>query len=192
MQASNVGNYVVQTSNPICSDSRSNRVTWQGVPCGPGNALIQWNAMSPTGCTAYSRSSLNQKMQSDWLGKCGVPPLLISGMPTRICGRVPPGGSPGTPTNPPASPPPAPTPTPPSGGVAGPLPAAALRSGERLDNWGMAKVGAYDSSKGTTVDPSARIAATGAKIAVIDTGNPTAAVCFYSLACLVDYTHSWL
>lgn len=159
----------------MCSDPRSNQVLFQGVPCGPNNALTQWNVMSPTGCTAYSRSSVNEKVASDWLGKCGVPPLLVTGMPTRICGRLPPGSAPAPPppaTNPPPRPPSTPAPNPPPSGSPGRLPSAPLAGGERLDNWGMSKIGAYDRSAKSVLDARSAIASTGIKVAVIDTGKP--------------------
>ncbi|KAF6256959.1 peptidase S8/S53 domain-containing protein [Scenedesmus sp. NREL 46B-D3] len=173
VDASRVASYTVQTSQPLCSDARSTRVTFQGVPCGPNNALVQWNTMSPVGCSSYARARLDVKQQADWLGQCGVPPFQITGMPTRICGRVPGGGS--TPTPPPANPPAAnpppanPPPANPPGDSTGKLPTTPLMSGESTANWGMATIGALDASR-NVIDPRAAIAATGFKVVVIDTG----------------------
>jgi hypothetical protein len=72
------------------------------VPCGPNNALIQWNKLTPgSQCQAVDRTSTaaDLKRQADWLGQCGVPPHHIQGMPTSICGRSSASG--GTPAAPP-------------------------------------------------------------------------------------------
>lgn len=171
VDAGSVPSYTVQTSRALCSAPSSTRVTFNGVPCGPNNALVQWNTMAPTGCTSYTRSTLDVKQQADWLGQCGVPPFQIMGMPTRVCGRFPGGSNPQPPANPPpANPPPAnPPPANPPGGGTGKLPSTPLMSGESTGNWGMATVGALDGSR-NVVDPRAAIAATGFKVVVVDTG----------------------
>mgnify|MGYP001807675721 CR=1 FL=1 len=42
--------------------------------------------MSAPACgTTLARESLDPKQQADWVGQCGVPPMQISGLPTKIC-----------------------------------------------------------------------------------------------------------
>ncbi|KAF8072366.1 hypothetical protein HT031_000025 [Scenedesmus sp. PABB004] len=160
--------------------------TYRGAPCGPRGALVQWDSLSAAGCHAVHRAAVDAKSQSDWIGECGVPPLQVAGVPTRVCGRVPAeGDAPAAP----APPPPEASPAPPGdgGGDGGdgegdgegednappplgdvtPLPREALESGEK-PNWGVARVGA--SLGGTVVDAAAAAAATGFKVAVLDTG----------------------
>lgn len=126
--------------------------------------------MVPSGCQTYSRTSLDAKQQVDWVGQCGVPPFLITGLPTRVCNRLP-GSS---------------TPPPPPGGdnggsgggggkptdpitPGGSLPEEALAAGESTQNWGLARIGSLSASR-TVVDADAAVAKSGFKVVVIDTG----------------------
>ncbi len=131
-----------------------------------------------TSCRSVRRDTLDAKQAADWLGQCGVPPFQLSGLPTRVCGRLPGGGSPPglppppppPPTPPPSgpSPPPGPAPPPPPG--SGRLPRVQLASGETRNNWGLARVGALDTATNTVLDPRAALTSSRMLVAVIDTG----------------------
>eukprot|EP00775_Hariotina_reticulata_P000575 gene575-854_t len=159
----------------------STSVRYEGVSCGPNNALIQWNKLKPgSRCQAVDRAATARdlKKQADWLGQCGVPPYQIKGIPTRVCGRVPTEGSNGTtpPPNPPpgggngTTPPPNPPPAPSNGSAQ--LPIVPVLPGEASATtlWGMSRIGTYNATGNTVVDISAAMAESGMKVVVMDTG----------------------
>lgn len=170
-EASSLASYRVDLSRALCSTG-SPKATFTGVPCGPAGALIQWNNLSPAGCLPVDRSTADPKSIADWIGQCGVPPQQITGLPTRVCGRTPPGG--GSDRDEPTSPPADggnsggsadPSPPPPSARV----PKTAVKSGESA-NWGVGRVGAYDRAARTVPDVAAAAKAGKFVVAVVDTG----------------------
>lgn len=91
VEAGSLSAYSVHLSNGLCPVRGSQTITFRGVPCGPGNSLVQWEALSAPACGAeLSRTALDPKQQADWVGQCGVPPMQISGLPTTICGPATP------------------------------------------------------------------------------------------------------
>lgn len=86
VEAGSLNAYSVHLSSGLCPARGSQTITFRGVPCGPGNSLVQWEALSAPACGAeLSRATLDPKQQADWVGQCGVPPMQISGLPTKIC-----------------------------------------------------------------------------------------------------------
>jgi hypothetical protein len=169
-EASAVSNYRVDLSRALCSTG-SPKATFKGVPCGPNGALIQWNHMAPAGCLTVDRSTADPKSIADWIGQCGVPPQQITGLPTRVCGRVP-GGSERPAQEDPETPPNgdgdngSTNPTPPP---VAKIPRMAIKSGESA-NWGVGRVGAYDKIARTVPDVVAAAKAAKYVVAVVDTG----------------------
>jgi hypothetical protein len=89
VEAGSLAAYSVQLSTGLCPVSGSQAVVYRGVPCGPSNSLVQWEALSAPACGAtLARATLDPKQQADWVGQCGVPPMQISGLPTKICGSA--------------------------------------------------------------------------------------------------------
>jgi hypothetical protein len=89
VEAGSLAAYSVQLSTGLCPARGSQTVVFRGVPCGPSNSLVQWEALSAPACGAnLARASLDPKQQADWVGQCGVPPMQISGLPTKICGSA--------------------------------------------------------------------------------------------------------
>jgi hypothetical protein len=86
VEVGSLPSYSIELSSGLCPARGSHSVTFKGTPCGPGNSLVQWQAMSAPACgTTLARESLDPKQQADWVGQCGVPPMQISGLPTKIC-----------------------------------------------------------------------------------------------------------
>jgi hypothetical protein len=116
------------------------------------------------------RSTADPKSIADWIGQCGVPPQQITGIPTRVCGRVP-GGSEQPAQEDPESPPDnsgdngSNRPTPPTAKI----PRTTIKSGESA-NWGVGRVGAYDKSARTVPDVATAAKAAKYVVAVVDTG----------------------
>jgi hypothetical protein len=167
-----LGSFSTTLSRNPCSQADAARsATYQGTACGPNKAFVQWQHLTPSGCSTNARSGLqNVQQQAEWLGQCGVPPYPAKGLPTRVCGAVaapPPASTP----NPVASPSPQnPSPSPSQNPyTAVPLGRATLLETE-IPNWGMGRVGAYDSATDSVVDAVNAIAVSGAYVITIDTG----------------------
>lgn len=161
-------------SKKSCSQAEPQRAaTYQGSPCGPNSAFIQWQRLTPAGCSARTRSGMrNMQQQAQWLGQCGVPPYQAKTLPTRVCGTaaapLPP---PASPVNPAASPSPNPSTPSPSPRPYSAVPLGRVKlQGSEAPSWGMARVGAYESSSNSVVDAAAAIAASNAIVVTIDTG----------------------
>lgn len=89
VEAGSLNAYSVHLSSGLCPARGSQTITLKGTPCGPSNSLVQWEALSAPACgTVLSRATLDPKQQADWVGQCGVPPMQISGLPTKICGSA--------------------------------------------------------------------------------------------------------
>eukprot|EP00775_Hariotina_reticulata_P007715 gene7715-7914_t len=148
--ASSISSYTIQLTNSYCGSSRA---VFTGSGCGPKSALIQWQSFVPgDSCSSVSRDDTpgDLKKQADWLGQCGVPPHQVQGVPTAVCERLPVDDN--------------------SSSFPPPLPAQALAFGESRSLWNMQRVGAYDSTTGTVPDAAAAIAASGYRVATVDTG----------------------
>lgn len=89
VEAGSLAAYSVQLSTGLCPTRGAETVIFRGVPCGPASSLVQWEALSAPACGAnLARATLDPKQQADWVGQCGVPPMQISGLPTKICGSA--------------------------------------------------------------------------------------------------------
>lgn len=175
-EAASLPAYSVQLSSSLCpSTPQGATLSLSGVPCGPANSLIQWDLLNLAACGAtISRAALDPKQQADWVGQCGVPPMQISGLPTRICSpsastaatrrrtvrRFP---QPNTGDSAPAFSPEGPS-------IMG-LGRVPLLKGESTANWGMGRIGAL--ANGKVIDATAAFVATGIKVIVMDTGVET-------------------
>lgn len=171
MEAGSLSAYTVQLNTPLCPTRGAQTVTFKGVPCGPGNSLVQWEAMSAPACGAVlSRATLDVKQQADWVGQCGVPPMQISGLPTKICGSAATMQRRVRRTRAVVAPPQMTTPVDAPEGLATAtsLGRTNLAKGESTQNWGMARIGALAGGK--VIDAAAAIASTGYKVLIMDTG----------------------
>jgi hypothetical protein len=161
LASSTLGSFSTTLNRKPCSQADSARsATYQGTACGPNKAFVQWQRLTPSGCSAKARSGMqNLRQQAEWLGQCGVPPYQAKGLPTRVC-NVAASPPPPSPANPVASPSPrnsSPLPLP-NPYTAVPLGRATLLETE-VPNWGMARIGAYDSATNSVVDAANAIAA---------------------------------
>jgi hypothetical protein len=166
VEAGSLAVYSVQLSDSLCPAAAGGHstVSFSGVPCGPDNSLIQWQAMNAGACGAsLARDTLDAKQQADWVGQCGVPPMQISGLPTRICTAA---MRTRQPTQRPAAPVAGEGSTSDTPSVLG-LGRIALAKGESTANWGMGRIGALAGGK--VIDGSAAFAS-GMRVIVMDTG----------------------
>jgi len=171
VEAGSLSAYSVQLSTGLCAARGAQTVTFKGVPCGPGNSLVQWEALSAPACGAsLSRATLDIKQQADWVGQCGVPPMQISGLPTKVCGTASTMQRRVRRARAVVSPPQmtGPVDAPEGASAAAALGRINLAKGEGTTNWGMARIGALASGK--VIDAAAAIASTGYKVLVMDTG----------------------
>eukprot|EP00775_Hariotina_reticulata_P006867 gene6867-7083_t len=134
-----------------------------GERCGAEMSKFRWtgifayntsNSQMVKNCLYLRSSETEAGLIQQFFGSCGSVPTNFVGIPTAACLEKAGGGGGG------GAPPPA------SGSQ---LPTEPLMQGESTQNWGMARIGALSPSQ-TVVNPDAAIAATGMKVAVIDTG----------------------
>ncbi|KAF8063723.1 Subtilisin BL [Scenedesmus sp. PABB004] len=164
-----------------------------GERCGPSLDKFRWTgifAYTPAtgqqvgGCLYLRSRERNATALGMYFGDCGVPPSLFVGVPTNVCPETAGRRHPCPRVRPAAGRAAAAAagrPAAAGAGAAGaaaagpapgpaPLPVGPLLPGESRANWGLARIGAYDSIAGTTINPDAAIAASGIKSVVIDTG----------------------